>query len=294
MIFNRLNQPRLLICAALFLGTASAGLAETVQLNAIQDNTLFEEGDLSNGKGEDLFAGKRGVNDPVPNFSERRALLRFDLSGIPPGSRIETVDLLLSVNKSVIVNSHVFTVHRMTRSWGEGASNATGEATGTGAPAATGDATWNHAFFNTDSWTQAGGDFVTAPSASQSIGNVGDYSWSGAGLVADVQQWVNSPESNYGWTIIGPQDPFLKSVRRFSSREADFNPPLLVVTYAEGYGLWAGYFKESDGRSVFTDDFLGWIDVGDPPWVYVYSLSKYIYAPESNMTASGGWVWIGQ
>ena len=294
MIFKQLATHSLLICLLLVPGVAPSMFAETVQLSASQDNTLFEEGDLSNGKGPDLFAGRRGVRDPVPNCSDRRARLKFDLSGIAPGSRIESVDLLLSVNKTVAVDSHVFTVHRLTRSWGEGQSSNTSESSGTGAPATSGDATWSHAFFNTVPWNTPGGDFNQTPSASQSIGNVGDYSWSGDGLVADVQQWVNNPEINFGWVLLGPPDPFLRSVRRFSSREAEFNPPLLVVTYSEGFGLWAGYFIEADGRSVFTDGFLGWIDVGDPPWVYVYALSRYIYAPEDNISQSGGWVWIGQ
>jgi hypothetical protein len=93
-------------------------------------------------------------------------------------------------------------------------------------------------------------------------------------MIADVQLWVNSPESNFGWILLGPQDPFVKSAKRFSSRESDFNPPALVVTYAEGFGLWASYPVNEDGRSVFTNGFLGWIDISSAPWIC--------------------WVWIGQ
>jgi len=56
---------------------------------------------------------------------------------------------------------------------------------------------------------------------------------------------------------------------------------------------WLGYPFHSDGRSVDTGDFLGWIDVGDTPWIYVYGLNKYVYGPEEYFTESGGWLWIG-
>jgi hypothetical protein len=268
--------------------------AETVQLLAVKDNTLFEEGGVSNGMGSDLFAGRRGVNDPVPNFSDRRAVIQFDLSGIPPGSQIDSVDLFLSVNKTVAVSSDAFAFHRLTRTWGEGQSKASGQSTGGGAEVTLGDATWTHAFHETEVWATPGGDFIQQASATQTIGNVGDYSWAGEGLVSDVQQWVNDSGSNFGWILVGPQDPFLRSVRRFSSRESDFNPPLLLVTYTEGFGLWAGYYIESDGRSVFTDGFLGWIDISGGEWIYVYDLGKYIYLPEENVTEAGGWAWIGK
>ena len=289
MINYPVNTSLKLITSALLGLAGPIGWAATVELAPSQDNTIFEEGDLSNGTGDDLIAGQTGTfNDP--SFSDRRALIQFDLASIPSGSRIETVELILTVNKTVSP-TYPFNLHQLTRSWGEGNSNAAGEKAGKGAPAQAGDATWNHAFFASDAWSTPGGDFINEPSASQSVAGFGDYAWSGPGMVADVQEWLNNSATNFGWILIGPQQ---KSAKRFSSRESDFSPPRLIVTYTEGNGFWAGYFIEPDGRSVFTDQFLGWIDIGDTPWVYVYDLNRYIYAPEENVSSTGGWVWIGQ
>ncbi len=90
--------------------------------------------------------------------------------------------------------------------WGEGTSNAAlagrgGE--GIGIQATTGDVSWFYTFFPTQKWTTPGGDFVAIASASTSVNGVGSYPWTGAGLTADVQQWLNSPVTNFGWIVTG-------------------------------------------------------------------------------------------
>ena len=55
---------------------------------------------------------------------------------------------------------------------------------------------------------------------------------------------------------------------------------------------WGDYPLHSDGRSADTGTFIGWIDVGDAPWVYVYAIGKYVYLPEENVSQSGGWLWL--
>ncbi|MEX0331206.1 MAG: hypothetical protein AB3N64_07265 [Puniceicoccaceae bacterium] len=57
--------------------------------------------------------------------------------------------------------------------------------------------------------------------------------------------------------------------------------------------IWARYLAHSDGVNVDTGDFLGWINISSPPWVYVYSLDNYVYLPEEFVQDSGAWVWIG-
>jgi hypothetical protein len=52
----------------LFIGTAllsAAVLADTVNLPAEKDNTLYEEGDLSNGAGDHLFTGSTNTASGV-------------------------------------------------------------------------------------------------------------------------------------------------------------------------------------------------------------------------------------
>ena len=72
---------------------------------------------------------------------------------------------------------------------------------GPGAAATTNDATWNHRFYNIALWTTAGGVFNASASATQNIDQQGSYSWSSAGMITDVQSWLNSPGLNFGWLI---------------------------------------------------------------------------------------------
>ncbi|MEX0329836.1 MAG: hypothetical protein AB3N64_00300 [Puniceicoccaceae bacterium] len=57
---------------------------------------------------------------------------------------------------------------------------------------------------------------------------------------------------------------------------------------------WAGYEVLPDGQSVNTEGFLGYIDISQTPWVWVYGLGTYVYMDESYVTASGGWLWLPQ
>ena len=67
-----------------------------------KDNTLYEtnvDGSLkSNGNGQQLFVGRVGTL-PEGDGKIRRALLSFDVSAIPSGSRIDSVALTLNMNK---------------------------------------------------------------------------------------------------------------------------------------------------------------------------------------------------
>lgn len=281
------------ICTSILLATALTASphlwGETVSIVPSKDNTIYEEGDFSNGQGANLFAGRTAAN----RDALRRALLQFSVSPtIPSGVTIESVSLELSMNRT-ITGSQAMTLHKVTQDWGEGASDASGQEGG-GTQALTGDATWAHTFFSGQSWNSPGGDFVSTASATTNVGGNGKYTWSGAAMVADVQSWVDDPSSNFGWILIGLEST--NSAKRFASRHSTLSGdrPLLTITYSEAAATWAGYPIEADGRSVFTDGFLGWIDIGGGAYVYVYALNKYIYAPEENVSATGGWVWIGQ
>ena len=114
--------------------------------------------------------------------------------------------------------------------WGEGASNA-GSPGGGGAPAQPGDATWLHTFYNTNFWNTPGGDFSGASSSTTTVTTVNtSYSWSGSGLVADVQTWLSNPSTNFGWVIRG-NETTVGATQRFNSRENSSNPPQLTITY---------------------------------------------------------------
>lgn len=203
----------------------------TVTLAPAKDNTLYESdlGTISNGAGDFLFAGTTQKGEL------RRALLAFDLSGIPPGATVLSATLTLTMSKSTAGDTAV-AVHAAAAGWGEGASNAQGEE-GAGALALPGDATWLHGFYDTALWAAPGGDFAAAPSAVTTVGGAGAYAWSSPALAADVAAWLADPASNYGWAVLGDETA-AGTAKRFDSRENDpARRPRLLVTYAEAVGV---------------------------------------------------------
>lgn len=201
--------------------------AGTVTLSSVRDNTLFEDadGDTSNGAGPVLFAGRNAQN------LTRRALLTFDIAGgIPTGASIDSVVLTLRVSSAPDSIQRLFELHRVLADWGEGQSSSEG---GGGAPATPGDATWLHTFFPGQFWAAPGGDFDPTASASAMVGDVGPYIWTGSGLTADVQFWLDQPQSNFGWLIQG-EESGSRTVRRFDSREnsAAENRPALTIYFS--------------------------------------------------------------
>jgi len=216
-----------LACAAFSAAwIATNAAADTVTLAASKDNTIFSEsGAESNGAGDYLFAGE------TKDATIRRALVAFPIASLPAGSTIQSVSLSLYMSRTRTQNETV-TLHRVLAAWGEGTSNASGEE-GAGAPATTNDATWTQRLYPSTPWASSGGDYIAAASASAVVGNsMQYYTWSAAGLVADVQAWVNGTTTNHGWIVRG-NETATRVAKRFNSRS---NPdstrrPLLTVTF---------------------------------------------------------------
>lgn len=215
------------VLALAFFTTSHA--QTTVTLSADADNTLYQSatGALSNGVGDHLFSGRTGSSN---GGMRRRALVKFDLSSIPSGATITAVSLRLTANKSNN-GTRSIAAHKVSADWGEGTSNASGQEGG-GASSATNDATWIHTFFNTGTWTTAGGDFSSTASATTSVSGTGNFTWSGAQMVADVQGWVTAGSGNFGWIMIGDEST-TSTAKRFASEQ---NPsvasrPQLTVIY---------------------------------------------------------------
>jgi hypothetical protein len=226
------RTPRRLGAAAfaLLVAVACPVAADQVTLTPIKDNTLYERagGTTSNGAGDYFFTGRTAESE------RRRGLLAFDVAGsIPAGSTINSVTLTLHMSKThpPAVSSAV-SLQRLTRNWGEGASNADHEE-GSGAAALAGDATWSHAIFSTIPWTTQGGDFVATASGAVTVLDVGHYTWSSTPqLVSDVQGWLDVPANNFGW-IIRAQEIADQLAKRFDSRTNPVvaNRPRLTVDF---------------------------------------------------------------
>ena len=202
--------------------------AVVLTLDAVRDNTIFSDTylQLSDGQGPFFYSG-RTQNE------FRRALLAFDFSAIPAGSMITSATLTLVMDKSATLDAFDFSLYRLLANWGEGASNS-GSPGGGGTQAEAGDATWTHAFFPGTTWSTPGGTFSPTASATTSVGALGSYQWTSPQMIADVQNWLNDPATNFGWILKDNEAAF--PAKRFISAENTIvgSRPALVVTYETG------------------------------------------------------------
>jgi hypothetical protein len=219
-----------ILMSALGCAAGISANAAIVVINPSKDNTLYEYdpkvGDTSNALGFHFFAGETGMGEL------RRGVIAFDISGhIPPGSMITTVSLSMNVSRVPVATAYMIELHKLLADWGEGTSQASGEE-GEGAPATPNDATWRHRFFDAIFWTTEGGDFSAVVSATQSVGPLGQYTWSSAQMVADVQEWLDNPASNFGWLVLGDESA-IATAKRFDTRESA-SPPVLTIQFTAG------------------------------------------------------------
>jgi hypothetical protein len=125
----------------------------------------------------------------------------------------------------------------MLRDWGEGSKRNVAGRPLEGAPAATGEATWNARFYPDVSWSAPGAaapvDFINSSSATNFIRGTNTYAFdSTSTLIADVQEWLNNPASNFGWLLRSEMETTPLSNRRFASREDTNNAPRLVIDFS--------------------------------------------------------------
>ncbi|HEY5657111.1 MAG TPA: DNRLRE domain-containing protein, partial [Myxococcota bacterium] len=218
-------------CAALAASLSLAeARAESAEIPALRDNTLIESatGARSNGAGPVVFAGRTSQT----RDARRRALVAFDVAGsVPAGVIVTDAWLELEVAPRPNQTPVEVSLHRVLADWGEGSSATDG---GGGAPSTPGDATWIHTFYDDSLWARAGGDFAAASSAVAWVSGEGIHEWgSTPALVADVQAWLDAPEANHGWILIGDEEA-ASTARAFYASENDGlgAPPRLVVEYA--------------------------------------------------------------
>jgi hypothetical protein len=242
------------------LSLASAQ-AETIQLRPIADTALLEAFPSNN------LGGQRWFNaGTTQNYTKNRGLLRFDIAGVlPRGSRILSASMDvevvgLPVDGYAIEN---FRLHRVRKDWGEG--NKTGSPPALGAPAGTNECNWTHRFaFTSETWAEAGGskgvDYATVHSADTYVYDTfaSPYTFGPTpGMSADVQEWLDRPETNFGWMIIPEHEEINFTSRRFASREDPVLSPVLTIDFVLPPTLGIGV-----GNSTITLQFIG--EAGQP------------------------------
>jgi hypothetical protein len=212
------------LCLVLWSGPPR-GLAATATLTVAED-TFINAGSPNANAGANAWfdAGTDGNGDI------RRGLLQFDVSSIPPRSTVTSVSVQLTVVKVPGANpvDSTFDLFRLLANWGEGTKTGN-----SGSTATAGEATWTARILGTANWTTPGAkkDAVATASASTPVTGEATYSWSGSGLVADVQLWVNNPSQNFGWLLASRAESSSHSVRGFASRESGSSGGTLVVVY---------------------------------------------------------------
>jgi hypothetical protein len=222
----------------------------SVAIGTVKDNTLYEyvpvgiasDTLFSNGAGSQMFAGKTaggaGFGGDVPRI--RRGLIQFDLSPVPSGSTIDSVCLFLRGLKRKNNDPVSFGLHGVSVDWGEGTSFPFG-GEGAGTTPSDGDATWLHTFYDLvtpTSWTTPGGDYAPVASATTEVTTLNvTYKWgSTVAMVNDVQGWLDTPATNYGWAIVGGEaltDSL--TAKGFGTKEnsTESNRPRLKVFYTK-------------------------------------------------------------
>jgi hypothetical protein len=247
-----------------FLGcvfSAQKVKADVVNLQAAQDATLFKESQGNSSSGPGMFVGTDGGG----SNGVKHGLISFDIKdNIPTGATINSVSMTLYLGmvagsggstNSGDATPRTIELHDALTSW-HGSTNGASGITATGSPpnyfggtghgftAAAGDATWVYASSTNTAWTTPGGDF--SPTVSGSLVVNREYFvpsvWSStntgsAQMVADVQNWLNTPSSNDGWLLRNTDETDIQTFRAFFTREGAIEEgisgfqPMLTVNF---------------------------------------------------------------
>ena len=200
---------------------------QELDLEAIMDNTIFEEGELSNGAGDYIFTGV------TKNDDKRRALVKFNLaSDVPEGITFDSAALILTPSKVKTYGTEV-SVYKVLTEWGEGTSDAINEE-GQGATATQDDATWTKAMTGGDNWIHPGGDYEIEVSAEATVISGTESIFKSSSMLADVNSWLASPSDNHGWIIIGDETASSTAIRFFSRENAEIGSVPVLRLYYQG------------------------------------------------------------
>ena len=203
-----------LLTVMVVLSFVSIGRADTITLSATEDTTIYSNLVNNSGGGHNF-----GIAGQASNGNDRRFLLRFDLTGIAPGSTVTSAQLDLDILQ-VGNSGGSFELFRIDTDWGEGTQTGN-----QGNAAGAGDATWNEAEFGSVDWTP-GGSFFDPVLSNVQVSSTGISSFnSSANFTSAIQAIVDDPTQNFGFLISSPDT---NSAVRIGSREGASAPQLSV------------------------------------------------------------------
>lgn len=184
-------------------------MTDNVILN--EQYTLFNFGESPN-----LYIGSSG-NIKI------RPLIKWDLSSIPPGSRIISAEMKLYSHENMFGNQITVNAHRMLRPWIEGTSWAVEEP---------GTSNWVEYGLGT-AWEIAGADGAgdKSPEILATATNSG-IGWSSFAITSAVQSWVDGVWENNG-LILMSTDEIQSNIKVFTSSEGKEQNliPVLDIKY---------------------------------------------------------------
>lgn len=210
--------------------------AETIYLKPVADTALLEAFPTNN------FGGQRWFNaGTTQTYLKNRGLIRFDVAGaLPANARILSAAMTVEVVGQPIDGYAIenFRLHRVLRNWAEG--NNSGAPPRLGSAADTNECNWTHRFaFTSETWALPGGsngvDYATDYTVDTYVYDTfaSPYTFGPApAMTADLQQWLEQPETNFGWMLIAEHEEINFTARRFASREDPVLGPVLAIDFA--------------------------------------------------------------
>ncbi|MEN6496434.1 MAG: DNRLRE domain-containing protein, partial [Thermoguttaceae bacterium] len=154
--------------------------------NAAQDTSAYVGTEAPSGAAEMNTACHGGATQsPAPAITDQVTLMKWDLSGLPAGSTVQSASLTINVTNPT---GGTYELHALNRDWQEGSNWRN---TGTGSrwqgPGASGSEDRDATVLGTVTTTVQG-------TAEIQLNEAG---------IAEVQSWIDDPASNYGFAIQG-------------------------------------------------------------------------------------------
>jgi len=189
--------------------------APGVTLAASQDTWIDES-----GSGTSNYGGAASFT--VTNAAKAgRALVRFDLSTVAPGTLLTSATLRLWAGSFSNKADSILTVHKVYDPWVEGSRNGSGSADGATWKTRDGSNAWSAGF---GIYTGFDGGVPSSASAISSSFSSGWVEWN---VTALAQRWIDGVSPNYGAGVM--IDTASEII--FNSREWTAYQPQLVLTF---------------------------------------------------------------